>query len=161
VLGGVLGVLLLTVGGWAVLRARPGAASHAPAPARPAPVHAALPATLPVGSTQPAAAVAPAPTAAAAAAPRDPRRTPAERAARRPRGAPGPGAGGYLTVNSYPWGAVYVDGQRVASSTPMYRRPLAAGRHRVSVYNPDRKASSPTRTVVVRPGETTTAGFDW
>jgi hypothetical protein len=68
---------------------------------------------------------------------------------------------GYLTVNAEPWGAVFVDGKRVAGQTPVYRLAVPAGRHRVSVFNPERRASSPARTVEVHAGETSAVGFDW
>jgi hypothetical protein len=68
---------------------------------------------------------------------------------------------GFVTVSADPWGAVFVDGKRIADQTPVYRYQVAAGRHKVSVYNPERKATSPTRVVVVKPGETATVGFEW
>jgi serine/threonine-protein kinase len=70
-------------------------------------------------------------------------------------------ATGFLTVSAYPWGAVLVDGKRIASQTPVYRAPVSVGRHVVTVVNPDRNAEAPPRTVDVRPGETTTLGFEW
>ena len=68
---------------------------------------------------------------------------------------------GFLTVNAYPWGAVFVDGNRIAHQTPVYRIPVASGKHRIHVFNPDRNAGSPPQSVMVRSGENTTVGFDW
>jgi hypothetical protein len=64
-------------------------------------------------------------------------------------------------VNAEPWGAVFVDGKRVAGQTPAYRLAVAAGRHQVSVFNPERGKSSPVRSVEVRGGETSSVGFAW
>jgi serine/threonine protein kinase len=68
---------------------------------------------------------------------------------------------GYLTVNSEPWGMVYVDGRRISELTPLYRAPLAAGAHRVTVYSPDKRAYSSPQAVVIRPGENRVLGFRW
>ena len=68
---------------------------------------------------------------------------------------------GYLTVHSEPWGAVYVDGRRFGDQTPLYRAPIAAGKRRVAVYNPVRKAFSPPREVVIRAGEQQVIGIEW
>jgi hypothetical protein len=68
---------------------------------------------------------------------------------------------GTLTVNIEPWGVVYVDGRRFAESTPVYRAPIAAGRHRVKVYSADRHAYSPEHEVTVAPGEHRVLGFTW
>jgi hypothetical protein len=69
-------------------------------------------------------------------------------------------ATGFLSVESDPWGAVYVDGKRIADQTPAYRVVLQAGRHRVSVRNPER-GHSPVRSVEVRAGENSVVGFEW
>ena len=66
---------------------------------------------------------------------------------------------GYLTVSSEPWGAVYVDGRRFAEMTPLYRAPLSAGAHRVSVYSPDKRAYTPAQSVMIRAGENRVIGF--
>ena len=68
---------------------------------------------------------------------------------------------GYLTVNAEPWGAVVIDGRQFAHHTPLYRAPLSAGKHSVTVFNPVRNASAPGRTVVIEPGKTLVIGFDW
>jgi hypothetical protein len=73
----------------------------------------------------------------------------------------GPVESGFVTVNAYPWGAVFIDGKRVADQTPIYRLPVASGRHRIHVSNPDRGASSPDQIVDVRPGQATKVGFHW
>jgi hypothetical protein len=74
------------------------------------------------------------------------------------RGAP---AVGYLTVNAVPWGAVYIDGKRVAEQTPVYRLPVAAGQHRITVFNPDRASHSAPRSIEVKESEVATVGFKW
>ena len=44
---------------------------------------------------------------------------------------PRPGVG-YLTLDSHPYGVVYVDGKRTGI-TPLVREPVAAGVHRIAV----------------------------
>ena len=66
---------------------------------------------------------------------------------------------GYISINSTPWGALYVDGRRVADETPVYRLPLAPGPHRISVLFGDRN-SSPVQRVIVHSGQTRTLGFE-
>jgi hypothetical protein len=56
---------------------------------------------------------------------------------------------------------VYVDGRRFAELTPLYRAPIGSGNHQVKIYNPDRRAYSPLRSVLVRPGQTQVIGFSW
>jgi serine/threonine protein kinase len=69
---------------------------------------------------------------------------------------------GYLTVNAVPWGAVHVDGRLVAEETPIYRLPVAAGVHRVTISgNPTRAHASAGRAVTVRAGETQMVSIDW
>jgi serine/threonine-protein kinase len=68
---------------------------------------------------------------------------------------------GYLTVNAAPWGAVLVDGKKIAEQTPAYRLPIAVGPHRVTVYNPERRDQAPVRAVDVRAGEVSVVGFKW
>ena len=43
---------------------------------------------------------------------------------------------GWLTVTARPYGRVFVDGERVASSTPLVRHPLSTGAHEVRVVHP-------------------------
>ena len=68
---------------------------------------------------------------------------------------------GYLTVNADPWGAVYVDGERVAEQTPIYRLATSAGRHRVEVINPESRRHSPARVVEVPAGQNVVVGLRW
>jgi serine/threonine-protein kinase len=96
-----------------------------------------------------AASAAPAPSSSPAPAPARPRR--ARRAARAQTA--------YVTVNASPWGAVYIDGVRVASETPLYRHPVAPGAHRVAVFYPDRGEFSPVRTMHLSPDQHATVGF--
>jgi hypothetical protein len=74
---------------------------------------------------------------------------------------PAPEGMGYLTVNAEPWGQVVVDGLTFAHHTPVFRAPIAAGRHSVTVFNPVRKAAAPKREVLIEPGKTLVMGFDW
>jgi serine/threonine protein kinase len=66
----------------------------------------------------------------------------------------------FLTVESQPWGAVYVDDRKVADFTPVRRVPVKAGKHRVTVFSPQR-GHSPAREVVMRGGQTYDLGFKW
>jgi serine/threonine-protein kinase len=68
---------------------------------------------------------------------------------------------GYLTVSSVPWGAVYVDGKRMAEQTPVYRLAVPAGRHRVAIFNPKRDAYSVAQVTNVEAGSARVLGFDW
>jgi serine/threonine protein kinase len=68
---------------------------------------------------------------------------------------------GYLTVNAVPWGAVYVDGRRVADETPIYRVPVVPGKHNVTISNPDGSRSSPPHEVVVASGATRLVSVKW
>jgi hypothetical protein len=66
---------------------------------------------------------------------------------------------GYVSVSSTPWGAVYIDGRRMAEETPVYRLPLSPGPHRVHIVYGDH-ASSAVQRVIVHSGQTRTLGFD-
>jgi hypothetical protein len=55
---------------------------------------------------------------------------------------------------------VLVDGRRFADQTPVYRAPIAPGKHKVSIVSP-LKPGSPVREVVVVPGKIQVVGFDW
>ena len=68
---------------------------------------------------------------------------------------------GYLTVDSEPWGMVYVDGRRFSELTPVYRAPIVAGSHRVWVFSPDKRKQSAAQTITVRAAETRVLGFKW
>jgi serine/threonine-protein kinase len=93
-----------------------------------------------------------------------PRAVAAQRApsahASRDKRAPAVGMG-RLSVNAEPWGVVFVDGRRFAELTPVYQAPIAAGSHKVTVYNPERKRHSPAQTVIVGAGQTREIGFRW
>jgi serine/threonine protein kinase len=104
---------------------------------------------------------APAPSPAEGAPRDEPRPAP-----RRPPGLPArssaPAEVGYLTVNAVPWGAVYVDGRVVDDETPLYRFPIAAGKHRIVVGdNPERASRSAPRDVIIKPGETREVSIKW
>jgi hypothetical protein len=66
---------------------------------------------------------------------------------------------GYVTVNAVPWGAVYLDGNRVGDETPIYRLAVPPGKHRLTIVN--RNRSSPARDVVVEPGKVQTVSVKW
>ena len=93
---------------------------------------------------------APAPVASEPAVRPRPARRSSKPAAREP---------GYLSVSATPWGAVYVDGQRVAGETPLYRRALPAGRHEIRVYFKEARAWSDKRIVELAPGQHRSIGF--
>ena len=85
------------------------------------------------------------------------------RAPRRHATAPAAVAGaavemGYLTVNAIPWGAVYFDGKLVADETPVYRLPVLAGKHRVTVSGSTREHPA-VRDVSIAPGKVKTVSF--
>lgn len=86
----------------------------------------------------PGAAPAPAPAAAPPA-----RRTTAGAGGRAP---------GVLSIQSYPWGRVYVDGRDTGLFTPAANLQVAPGRHTVEVRNPD-TGHGKSWTVNVRPGQ--------
>ena len=64
------------------------------------------------------------------------------------------GGNGTLRINSRPWSQVYVDG-RMIGNTPQMSIQLSAGRHRVSLVNPDFDIRK-TITVNIAAGETIT-----
>jgi hypothetical protein len=72
---------------------------------------------------------------------------------------PGHAAVGYLSVDSTPWGQVFVDGHRIASETPIYRVAIPAGPHRVSVLDPSTKHFSAEKRIVIVPGQNGVLGF--
>ena len=110
---------------------------------RPAPVGAA---PRPVVAWAPAPHVAPRP-----AAPKDdsPAATTAPAAA---AGGASNDAPGFLTMDTYPWTKVSVDGKPVGS-TPLVRISLSPGPHSVSMENPGENVHQAT-TVVIKSGET-------
>jgi len=105
----------------------------------------------------PLAALAPAPPPTVDAAPAS--AEPAPRPAARSRRTPAREKRAYITVNSIPWGAVYVDGKKVSDDTPLYRHALSAGRHEVKVFFPDRGTYSAPRRIDLSPGAVETLGF--
>ena len=68
------------------------------------------------------------------------------------------GGNGTLRINSRPWSQVYVDG-RMIGNTPQMSIQLSAGRHRVSLVNPDFDIRK-TITVNIEAGETVTRIVD-
>jgi len=131
----------------AILRSMP--AETPPPPRFAAPMPAAAP---------PEPAPAPEPERAKPTPPPPPAVThaPSRSHARAAHARPDPG---YVSVSSTPWGAVYIDGRRVAEETPVYRLPLSPGPHRVHIVYGDR-ASSAVQRVIVHSGQTRTLGFD-
>ncbi len=67
---------------------------------------------------------------------------------------------GFVSVSASPWGAVYIDGKRVAAETPLYRHALPAGRHEIRVYFKEAKAYSERRVVDLEPGQHRSIGFE-
>jgi serine/threonine protein kinase len=59
---------------------------------------------------------------------------------------------GFLSVNSMPWGVVYVDGTRLKGNTPIVRHRLAAGAHVIKIESPGLQRSRELR-VEIQPGE--------
>jgi hypothetical protein len=68
---------------------------------------------------------------------------------------------GYLTVNSVPWGAVFINGKQIAPQTPAYKLEVAPGKYEVKIYNPARKSFSPPQRVTIAPGAVRVLGFQW
>jgi hypothetical protein len=91
--------------------------------------------------------------------PEAPSSAPPEVAAKKaPPAKHGAGQVGFLTVTAEPWGALYVDGERVANETPVYRLRLPAGQHRVAIAYPSGKRSRVQR-VKIEPNTPRTIGF--
>ena len=70
-------------------------------------------------------------------------------------------ASGFLTVSSVPWGAVYLNGKRIAEQTPAYKLEVPPGKYEVMIYSPVRKTYSPPQRVVIAPGSARVLGFQW
>jgi hypothetical protein len=68
---------------------------------------------------------------------------------------------GWLSVNALPWGAVFLDGHKVAEDTPLYRLPVFAGKHQVVIRSPNRTAPSPAHEVTVPAGQTRSLSIRW
>ena len=66
----------------------------------------------------------------------------------------------YVSVSASPWGAVYIDGKKVASETPLYRHAVSPGRHEVKVYYAEEKTYSRRQVVVLAPGQHRSIGFE-
>jgi serine/threonine-protein kinase len=66
----------------------------------------------------------------------------------------------YVSVSATPWGAVFIDGKKVASETPLYRHAVSPGRHEVRVYYAEQKAYSKRQVVVLAPGQHRSIGFE-
>mgnify|MGYP006280052589 CR=1 FL=1 len=70
------------------------------------------------------------------------------------------GGKGFISVQvKKGWGKVYVDGNMVASETPLINYAIDPGSHKVKVYYPVLKRYSKERTVNVKPGKTARAIF--
>ncbi len=63
-----------------------------------------------------------------------------------------PAKSGFLSVNASPWARVYIDGKKVADSTPLIRHSLPPGKYRIVFVNPDLPARK-TVEVDVAAGE--------
>jgi len=63
------------------------------------------------------------------------------------------GNAGRLSVNSYPWGRVFIDGRDIGRYTPLYEYKLPPGRYMVTIRSPwNNMASTP---VEIWPGQVT------
>lgn len=60
---------------------------------------------------------------------------------------------GTLSVNSVPWGEVYINGKPTGHTTPMRGFKLKPGKYSVKVFFPGLNRFSETRTVVISPGK--------
>jgi hypothetical protein len=114
----------------------------APAPVAVAPAIPPVPAVATPGSAPPTPIPTPAPSPPSR--PKHPRPAPRSDL---------PVETGFLTVYSESWGRVIVDGKKFADTTPLYRRPLAVGSHRVTVFHPETNAHAPVQTVSIKAGE--------
>ncbi len=63
---------------------------------------------------------------------------------------------GTLSVNSRPWGQVYVDGRRVANETPVRGLRVKAGFRKVKVVFPTAGGAAVSRTVPIKEGQNAT-----
>lgn len=121
----------------------------------------------PIPNTAPIVPIAPKPAAAIASPSPEARPAPIAPVSAAPkkrivRAATPPSVGtemGYLTVDSEPWGIVFVDGRKFAEQTPLYRAPIAVGPHRVTIFHPESKTQSSPRAVTVKRGENHVLGF--
>jgi serine/threonine-protein kinase len=107
------------------------------------------------GPAEPASDAAPPPGRPAArpgSGRKTPRATPPRAAATRDPG--------FVSISASPWGAVYIDGKRVAGETPLYRFPLTAGRHEIRVFFKEAKVFSQRRVVDLQPGQHRSIGFE-
>ncbi len=151
------------------------ARGEVPAPEPPVVKAAGANTTEPASSASPAPTSEPSATAAAATPPATPRapvyvpparggavppHVPAKQSPPEPAptpAAPPPAApaeaAGYLTLDTYPWTKVSVDGKPIGS-TPLVRVSLPPGTHTVVMENPG-EGIRETTTIVVKSGETT------
>jgi len=65
------------------------------------------------------------------------------------------GNNGYLRINSRPWSKIIVDGLDTGLNTPQTAYRISAGKHQVTLYNPQFNIKE-TMVVTVQPGETQT-----
>jgi len=145
------------------------ASAPATSPA-PSPSPAAVPAVVieedagpaEAASAKESAAATPAPVASKAPVAATPAPTPAPRSSSKgsprtaadpePTTTPAPAVKGSLTVNTYPWSQVYVDGKD-RGRTPLVGMSLRAGTHTVRLVFPTRGDEEMTQTVTVEPGK--------
>ena len=72
-----------------------------------------------------------------------------------PAGPVATGNNGYLRINSRPWSKIIVDGLDTGLNTPQTSYRIPAGRHQVTLFNPQFNIKE-TIVVTVQPGETQT-----
>ncbi|MSP73908.1 MAG: PEGA domain-containing protein [Myxococcales bacterium] len=76
------------------------------------------------------------------------------------RGGRESGGQGFISVASNPWASVYINGNQVASETPLVRYPISTGSHSIQVYFKDKRDDrSSTKRVMVERGEETKVRF--
>jgi serine/threonine-protein kinase len=73
----------------------------------------------------------------------------------KPRPAPAPSEPGFYSVDSDPYATIYIDGKRI-DQTPLFKRALPSGTHRVRAVREDGK--SRTFTIRISPGQHVSSG---
>lgn len=66
-----------------------------------------------------------------------------------------PKISGILSVNSQPWGEVYINGKPTGKITPLIKHKIDPGKYTIKIFFPGLNKFSESRTVIVKPGEET------
>ncbi len=64
---------------------------------------------------------------------------------------------GLLSVNSKPWGEVYINGKPIGQTTPLKRFEIKPGKYNIKVFFPGSNRFSESRTITINPGKETIA----